>query len=151
MARFSRVLLAALILAVGIGAGTPVEGAATGSSTPEAKDLGTLGGTSSQAVAVNDKGQVVGFSSTAGDAESHAFFWTQKGGMVDLGTLGGTFSGAEAVNDNGHVVGTSSTAGDAEFHALLLDAEGRDGRPRHPGRHVQHGRRRKRQRPGGWQ
>ena len=68
---------------------------------------------------MNGEGQVVGFSSTAGDAESHAFFWTQKGGMVDLGTLGDTISTAFAVNDEGQVVGGSSIAGDAEFHATL--------------------------------
>ena len=54
-------------------------------------DLGTLGGASSGAEAVNDSGQVVGGSQTASGA-NHAFLWTQAGGMVDLGTLGGTFS-----------------------------------------------------------
>ena len=38
-------------------------------------DLGTLGGSQSFAVAVNDHGQVVGYSHTAGDAESHATLW----------------------------------------------------------------------------
>jgi probable HAF family extracellular repeat protein len=71
-------------------------------------DLGTLGGTVSGASAVNGSGQVVGYSRTAGDAESHAFSWTQKGGMIDLG--GGYFSEAVAVNDGGHVVGYSGTA-----------------------------------------
>jgi probable HAF family extracellular repeat protein len=75
-------------------------------------DLGTLGGTFSVALAVSPGGQVVGFSNTAGDAEQHAFSWTQAGGMVDLGTLGGTFSEALAVNPGGQVVGFSSTVGD---------------------------------------
>ena len=82
-------------------------------------DLGTLGGRISTARAVNDKGQVIGDSGTAGDAAFHAFSWTQTGGMVDLGTLGGTYSTAVAVNNEGQVVGGSGTAGDAEFHATL--------------------------------
>src|ERR1700736_5767490 len=62
-----------------------------------AVDLGTLGGSNSIATAVNDRGQVVGYSRTAGDAESHAFSWTATEGMVDLGTIGGSLSSATAV------------------------------------------------------
>ena len=54
-------------------------------------DLGTLGGSYSVALAVNDSGQVVG-SSSPRRRRPHAFSWTQTGGMVDLGTLGGTYS-----------------------------------------------------------
>ena len=54
---------------------------------------------------MNDGGQVVGISTTAGNAATHAFSWTQAGGMVDLGTLGGSYSYAIAVNDSGQVVG----------------------------------------------
>ncbi len=39
------------------------------------------------ATAINDRGQVVGYSAGAGDNE-HAFLW-EKGKMTDLGTLGG--------------------------------------------------------------
>jgi len=39
-------------------------------------DLGTLGGSRSVAVAVNNLGQIVGESSTAGDLESHAVLWS---------------------------------------------------------------------------
>ena len=37
--------------------------------------LGTLGGDVSSSAAVNDKGQAVGYSTTAGDAETHAALW----------------------------------------------------------------------------
>ncbi len=82
-------------------------------------DLGTLGGTFSQANSVNGDGQVVGESLLAGDSTDRGFVWTPAGGMVDLGTLGGTQSEARAVNSGGQIAGGSNTAGDAEFHATL--------------------------------
>ena len=72
-------------------------------------DLGTLGGSSSRATAINDKGQVIGESATAGDLATHAFLYS-NGIMNDLGTLGGTYSRATAINKKGQVVGASDTA-----------------------------------------
>ena len=80
-------------------------------------DLGTLGGRGSQAVAINERGQIVGESETA-SGETHAFLW-QHGTMTDLGTLGGSFSSAVAINEHGQVVGGSSTTTLDEFHAFL--------------------------------
>ena len=70
-------------------------------------DLGTLGGKESAATAVNERGQVIGESTTAGGA-THAFLW-QDGKMRDLGTLGGQSSSPTAINDVGQVVGASDT------------------------------------------
>src|SRR4051812_22853015 len=39
-------------------------------------DLGTLGGTISNALALNDNGQVVGFSNMINGSGQHAFMWS---------------------------------------------------------------------------
>lgn len=80
------------------------------------RDLGTLGGTESRALAVNTPGQIVGISSIAqaaadGNPLYHAFFWN-AGKMTDLGTLpGDKQSGANALNSRGEVVGYSGERG----------------------------------------
>jgi probable HAF family extracellular repeat protein len=69
-------------------------------------DLGTLGGTSSEATGMNLLGDVTG-SSTTTTGSAHAFLYS-AGRMLDLGTLpGGTQSSGTAISDNGSVVGFS--------------------------------------------
>src|ERR1700687_4386407 len=93
------------LLCVGLLLACSSMAASAGAQTFVGTNLGTLGGTISVANALNVSGQVVGYSTTAGDAATHAFSWTPGGAMVDLGTLGGTTSAAAAVNVMGEVVG----------------------------------------------
>ena len=78
-------------------------------------DLGTLGGTASEAWGINDIGQVVGKSKLAGGLY-HAFVFT-NGAMTDLGTLGGTASAAYGINNAGQIAGLASKA-DGSSHAF---------------------------------
>jgi probable HAF family extracellular repeat protein len=84
-------------------------------------DLGTLGGSYSSASGINNSGQVVGYSYTAGGRQ-HAFSYS-GGTMSDLGTLGGSESYANGINSSGQVVGGSDTVyvpvGKPPSHAFL--------------------------------
>ena len=95
-----------------------VDGNPAAQSSFVAIDLGTFGGTFSRAIAINDAGQVVGYSQLREDRATHVFSWTAVGGMRDLGTLGGSFSTADAVSDSGQVVGQSSVIDEAVYHAF---------------------------------
>jgi probable HAF family extracellular repeat protein len=89
-------------------------------------DLGTLGGTSSRATAVNDFDQLTGNAGIAvGSTAAHAFRYTgglpgSGGVMQDLGTLGGPTSRGYGINASGKIVGDSQITGGAvtTFHAF---------------------------------
>lgn len=83
----------------------------TGPMAGVMREIGTLGGPTSIAFAVNNHGQIVGRSRTA-DGQDHAFLY-DAGTFVDLGTLGGTQSEARAINDLGQIVGLARTANGA--------------------------------------
>jgi probable HAF family extracellular repeat protein len=75
------------------------------------KELPIIDGDSDgSATAINNRGQVVGFS---GDCTSspHALLWT-NGTVTDLGNFGGLLNIATAINNHGQVVGFSNLPGD---------------------------------------
>ena len=83
-------------------------------------DLGNLGGElENAALAINDRGQIVGASDISGDTYQHAFLW-QRGVMTDLGTLpGDVVSAAVAINNKGQVTGVSIDASGQDLTAFL--------------------------------
>jgi probable HAF family extracellular repeat protein len=89
-------------------------------------DLGTLGGPSSEAVAINDAGDMVGGSQLPGSPGSYpnVGFLYHHGVLTDLNTLlvpgsGWTIVAANGINDAGQIIGVGIDA--ARFqHAVLL-------------------------------
>lgn len=76
-------------------------------------DLGTLGGTFSEADGISSRGALTGFSTLPGDSQIHGFL-LENGVMTDLGTLGGQNSVVPEAepepNDRSQVVGVSETS-----------------------------------------
>ena len=84
-------------------------------------DLGTLGGNTSQANALDARGRAVGTAQTAAGA-AHAFL-DQRGDMVDLNSLiggapGWVLENATGINGGGEIVGVGTI--DGTEHAFLL-------------------------------
>ncbi|MGA1237745.1 MAG: M56 family metallopeptidase [Limisphaerales bacterium] len=75
-----------------------------------------LGGNQARASAINNNGQVVGWSGTSGHrVHWQAFLFTPGEGTRSLGTLGGSLSQASAINDKGWVVGYSEIQDETEY------------------------------------
>jgi probable HAF family extracellular repeat protein len=82
-------------------------------------DIGTLGGSTSAAVAVNLVGIVAGSASLTGDANTHAIVY-YRGRISDLGVLSDGDSFALAINDLAQVVGVSGlNSSTGVIHAFL--------------------------------
>lgn len=91
----------------------------------------------SAAIALNDRGEIVGLSGICANPNTvgfpltrHAVMWKPNGSVIDLGNLGGSnpdpnnfLSGFAATNINnlGQVVGLSVVVGDTTVHAFLWD------------------------------
>jgi probable HAF family extracellular repeat protein len=82
--------------------------------------FGSLGGDYAHANAINDSGEVIGYSYVTGNTGYHATLF-EKHGSKDLGTLGGDDSIAYAINNGGRMAGLSTlTPGDRAFHAVIF-------------------------------
>jgi probable HAF family extracellular repeat protein len=88
-------------------------------------DLGTLGGTTSQAFGINASGEIIGVADLTGDAANHAFLYTSTSGMLDLTTLIDPLSQWDAasllpqeINDAGQITGYGTI--DGNDHVFLL-------------------------------
>ena len=109
-AKFLSVLAAGAAVAYAAGPFTPAQAAA---ATYQVTDLGTLGGTSSFALDLNDARQVTGNGQeplTEPSPRLNAFRWSPPAGpMQNLGVLPGSnnFSRGYAINNAGTIVGES--------------------------------------------
>ena len=91
-------------------------------------DIDNVPGRQSDAISINDAGQVTGSLSTGTCpppfsvfptclGNTHAFVYTGSG-LVDIGTLGGTSSAGTSINNQGDVVGSSQVA-NGQGHLFL--------------------------------
>ena len=90
------------------------------------QDLGTLGGLNSQAVGINNAGQVVGWSDMA-DGSQLSFIWDTVGGMRPLDLPNGMTSDyISGISKDGEIVGSVTNDGWTTQHALVWrpDADG---------------------------
>jgi probable HAF family extracellular repeat protein len=97
----------------------------TGSVTnSQMKSLGTLGGAVSEAYAVNNAGQITGYSDVPGhpSTQQHAFLFS-SGTMLDIGsTLNGLpNSFGYAINSAGHIGGAAYDVAYSAPHAFFFD------------------------------
>jgi len=74
-------------------------------------DIGALGGAQTEPTAMNDRGEIVGWSHTSTGAR-HAFLWSESRGMIDLGASIALQTRASAVSPSGVVAGTMDVTTD---------------------------------------
>jgi probable HAF family extracellular repeat protein len=104
MSRFTSGLVAALYV---MTASMP----AAATELYQVRNLGSLGGTSTAGISINNFGLVSGFANLPGDQSMHAVAWLGDS-VFDLGTLGGANSGITwpVKNNAGVLVGIAETA-----------------------------------------
>jgi probable HAF family extracellular repeat protein len=133
----ARHLILGLALAMAGGLPAAAAGPAAGATTSyTVTELGSLGFGISDGLAINNNGQVTGYSYLSKEiavpcppqqygrpkkcfaAVYHAFLYS-NGTMTDLGTLGGFYSQGLSINVSGEVVGVSDTDGEGS-HSFLF-------------------------------
>ena len=86
-------------------------------------NLGSLGGESALASAVNNLGVVVGGAASSVDGTLHAFRWTRQAGMQDYGAFPGAIVTVppccRTINDLGQIVGFAIDGNTFESRALV--------------------------------
>jgi probable HAF family extracellular repeat protein len=89
---------------------------------PEMRELGTFGGSESQALGINDSGHVTGYAETT--KRARAFIY-RDGTMTDIGdSIGGLpNSFGFGINELDHVAGAAYNAGYSSSHAFLHDGQ----------------------------
>ena len=99
--------LTKLLIAASSGALAAVAAPTLAAPVYTITDLGSLGGTLTEGTAINNSGQVTGYSYTAGNFHSRAFLYS-GGSMQDLGqfAIGNTeYTGGYGINARGQVTG----------------------------------------------
>ena len=84
-------------------------------------DLGTLGGSYSEASDVNEREEVTGYASTPNESR-HAVVWDAQNRIHSLYDFRGQSSFAMAINNRGQVVGIYET-GSSQYSPFIWDAE----------------------------
>jgi probable HAF family extracellular repeat protein len=90
-------------------------------TNPQMKDLGTLGGSNSEAYDANQAGQITGFAETTTNARA---FLYSHGTMTDIGRLLGNGlrnSFGYSINDAGHLAGVAYNSSYSTPHAFFYN------------------------------
>jgi probable HAF family extracellular repeat protein len=93
------------------------------------QDLGTLGGATSDALGMNNLGEIVGSSRIFADGDLHAFIYRENHlveleALLDAGSHGWLLNEATGINESGKIVGNGAHNG-AQHSFLLVPAGAR--------------------------
>lgn len=88
------------------------------------KDIGGLGGACTVAEDLNNRGQIIGFSSLPGDTVAHAFVWNAATGMTDLQDPSDSSIGIAAA-ENAHGDIAAQVCDSVTCYAVLWRKRGR--------------------------